>query len=301
MRNQKFVVDKDYKSIYIFLKQHGFSENYIKNLRKVEGFLRINNEIVYINHPLKTSDILEINASPNTKSSIMHCILPINIVFEDDYYLIVDKPSGLSTMPNRSHYIQNLAGAICNYMDEKDPNFVLRIVNRLDKDSSGLVIVAKDSVAQKELKDVQKIYHALVIGKIDRPITIDKPIATLLNQDGYNQHKRVISKDGKEAITFVTPIKYYTDKEMSLISCQLIHGRTHQIRVHLSSIGHPLLGDNLYGSNPLCYTKRESNPTLDHTALICKRLSFIHPFTQQKIELEVDYPEDFANLIIDKR
>lgn len=289
MRMQEFFIEKPYKSIYLFLKEHGFSENYIKNLRKVEGFLRVNNEAVFINHPLKTGDLLEINSSPNTKSGIMHCILPIDIVFEDDYYLIVNKPSGLSTMPNRSHYTKNLAGAICEFMDKKDPNFVLRIVNRLDKDTSGLIIVAKDSVAQKELKDVQKVYHAICHGKINTSLTIDKPIATVLNQDGYNQHRRVISDNGKEAITYVTPLKFIENLNATLVECRLVHGRTHQIRVHLSSIGHALIGDSIYGN--------EITPLLSHTALVCKEISFVHPFTKQQINLQVDYEEDFKRLI----
>lgn len=299
MRLQKFEIDKDYKSIYIFLKQHDFSENYIKNLRKVEGFLRVNGETVFINHPLKKGEILEINANPNTKSSIMHCILPIDIVFEDEYYLIINKPSGLATMPTRSHYTSNLAGTICHYMDKKDTNFVLRIVNRLDKDTSGLIIIAKDSVAQKELKDIQKTYHALVFGKIDAPLTIDKPIATILNKDGYNENKRIISNNGQEATTFVTPIKYLEDKDITLISCKLVHGRTHQIRVHLSSIGHALAGDKLYGSNPSFLAKEDLNTshTLNHTALVCKSISFTHPFTKQVINLEIDYPNDIKELI----
>ncbi len=298
MKMQKFIVDKDYKSIYIYLKQREFSENFIKNLRKVEGFLRINNEIVYINHPLKTGDILEINANPNTKSSIMHCVLPIDIVFEDDHYLIVNKPAGLATMPTRSHYSENLAGAICNYMDKKDHNFVLRIINRLDKDTAGLVIIAKDSISQKELNDINKIYHALCYGKIDVPLTIDKPIATTLNQIGYNDNKRIISPKGKKAVTYVTPICFYEDKNITLISCKLVQGRTHQIRVHLSSIGHPLVGDKLYGSNPPCLTKEDLNTSvpLKHTALICKQISFVHPFTNEQIHLQVDYPEDIKTL-----
>lgn len=296
---QKFIIDRDCKSIYIFLKQHGFSENYIKNLRKVEGFLRVNNETVFINHALKTGDKLEINANPNTKSSIMRCIIPLDIVFEDEFYLIVNKPSGLATMPTRSHYTKNLAGAICNYMDKKDPNFVLRIINRLDKDTAGLIIVAKDSVAQKELKTIEKFYHALCVGKIERAITIDKPIATLINQYGYNENKRVISNDGQEATTFVNPIKYYKEKNMTLISCNLIHGRTHQIRVHLSSINHPLIGDKLYGNETYFISglQKQYSTFLNHTALVCKSISFTHPFTNNLIKLEIDYPEDIKNLI----
>ncbi len=288
MQFHEYNIDDNYKSVYLYLKKHGFSENYITNLRKSWGFINVNNEIVNINKPLEIGDTLKINANPNTKTSIMHCILPLDIVYEDDFYLIVNKPSGLATMPSRSHYTENLSGAICYYMGKKTDNFVLRIINRLDKDTAGLIIVAKDSISQKELNNVKKTYHALCHGKIDESLTINSPIETTLNKLNYNNNKRIISTQGKEATTFVKPIKYIEKYDISLIELNLKHGRTHQIRVHMSSINHPLLGDIIYG---------EENSLINHTALVCKTLEFIHPFTNKKIFLDIPYPEDFKALI----
>lgn len=285
---KQYIIEKDYKSIYLYLKQHNFAENFIKNLRKKEGYILINNHTAFINAPLKKDDCLKINANPNTKTSIMHCILPLDIVYEDEFYLIVNKPAGLATMPSRSHYAQNLAGAICEYMDKKEENFVLRIVNRLDKDTCGLVVIAKDSIAQKDLIVKEKIYHALCLGKIDHPITIQKPIQTVQNEYNFNQHKRIISDCGKAATTSVVPIKYIKNKDISLIQLTLQHGRTHQIRLHLSSIGHPLLGDCLYG---------QSSNLIEHAALICKAITLFHPYKQTDITLQVDYPQDFKELL----
>lgn len=285
MKFQEYKIEKEYKNIYFFLKEHRFSENFISNLRKDWGNFVVNNEIVNIKKELRVGDNLKINSNPNNKTSIMQCILPLNIVYEDKYYLLINKPSGIPCMPSRSHYSNNLAGAICNYMSQKEDNFVLRIINRLDKDTAGIIIVAKDSISQNKIKDIQKVYYAVCKGKIENDLIIDSPIKTI-NINGKNEHKRIISKDGKEAITFASPIK--TNANFSLISARLVHGRTHQIRLHLSSVAHPLIGDNLYG---------EKTTLINHTALICKEVSFFHPYKNKVLHFEIDYPEDFQNLL----
>ena len=287
MKFQEYKIEKDYPSVYIYLKQHLFSENYIKNLRKTWGNIILNDTIVNINAKLKESDSLKINSNPNSKTEIKHCILPLDIVYEDQYYLLINKPSGLSCMPNKSHYTNNLSGAIAHYMAQKDDNFVVRILNRLDKDTAGIVIVAKDSISQKEIKDVNKTYHAICCGQLTTPTVINSPIKTI-SENGINQHKRIIAEDGQEATTFVKPIKHNPITNLSLVALNLIHGRTHQIRVHLSSINHPLLGDDIYG---------EKSDLMSHTALICKKITFYHPFANKTLSFEVDYPDDFKDII----
>ena len=287
MKFQEYKIEKDYPSVYIYLKQHLFSENYIKNLRKTWGNIILNDTIVNINAKLKESDSLKINSNPNSKTEIKHCILPLDIVYEDQYYLLINKPSGLSCMPNKSHYTNNLSGAIAHYMAQKDDNFVVRILNRLDKDTAGIVIVAKDSIAQKEIKNIEKTYYAICHGIIDSSQAISKPIKTI-SENGINQHKRIIAEDGQEATTFVKPIKHNPITNLSLVALNLIHGRTHQIRVHLSSINHPLLGDDIYG---------EKSDLMSHTALICKKITFYHPFANKTLSFEVDYPDDFKDII----
>ncbi|MBO5394964.1 MAG: RluA family pseudouridine synthase, partial [Clostridia bacterium] len=198
-----------------------------------------------------------------------------------------NKPSGLTCMPNSSHYTHNLSGAIAYYMQNKEENFVVRILNRLDKDTAGIIIVAKDSISQKEIKDVNKIYYAICQGIIDGPLVIDKPIKTI-SVNGFNQHKREISPDGQAAKTFVTPLKLSKQQNISLIKLELEHGRTHQIRVHLSSIGHPLLGDELYG---------EKSELISHTALVCKEISFFHPYLNKTLSFEIDFPDDYLFIL----
>ena len=285
MKYQEYTIDKDYKSIYFFLKTHNFSENYIKNLRKAWGSFVVNDETVNIKKPLKSGDKLKLNSSPNEKTSIKFCILPLDIVYEDEYYLLINKPSGLSCMPNRSHYANNLSGAIAYYMKDKEENFVVRILNRLDKDTAGIIIVAKDSIAQKEIKNIEKTYEAICTGKLNQKFTIDSPIKTICN-NGINERKRIISSDGQAAITYVTPIKAGTN--LSHISLNLQHGRTHQIRLHLSSINHPLLGDEIYG---------EKSNLITHTALVCNKISFFHPYLHKTLTFEIDLPNDFQEII----
>ena len=276
-----FVIDKPYKSIFFFLKNNGFSENYISNLRKTWGNFVLNGIEVNIRAPLKKGDILKINSSPNKKTTIMRCILPLDIVYEDEYYLLINKPAGLSTSPSRSHYAQNLSGAICAYMDKFDPEFVLRIAGRLDKDTSGIVIVAKDSISMKELKILDKTYYAICEGVIDKDEIIDKKILTI-TENGVNKQKREISPLGKEAKTFVHPIK--NDGQHTLVALNLEHGRTHQIRVHMSSIGHPLVGDTLYGKPSLF---------INRCALHCGEIKFYHYIKKEEVTVTAPLSKDF--------
>lgn len=277
---------KEKQTIYTYLKSIGYSENYVKNLRKKEGYIYLNEQVAHTNFIVKNGDVLKLYKNPNTKTSIMQCILPLNIVYEDEHILVVNKPSGLCTLASRSHYKENLSGAIINYMLNKDSNFVVRIVNRLDKDTAGLVIIAKHSLISKLLNETQinKTYYAICTGEIKNTTTINEKIETTLNEFGYNNHKRVISPNGKDAITHCTPIIF--DGENTLCKINIKYGRTHQIRVHMSHIAHPLLGDELYGT--------KSNE-ISHTALVCKEITFIHPITKQKIELNIKFEPDFIN------
>ena len=282
---------KQKQTIYLYLKMNGYSENYLKNLRKEFGFIKLNGESCFINVYVKDGDIISININPNTKTSIMQCIIPLDVVYEDDDVLIVNKPSNLPTMPSKSHYSYNLSGAILAYMENKQLNFVVRIINRLDKEACGIVIIAKNSLSCNFLnidKNVSKVYYALCEGNLKKDVVIDSNIETVKNGYGFNSNKRVTSKSsGKPAKTYVKLIKSYSN--YSLVQISLEHGRTHQIRVHMSSIGHPLLGDTLYG---------HKSDLISHTALLCKEVEFIHPTTKNLIKLQVPFPKDFNNLII---
>lgn len=275
----------DGETIYLYLKRNGFSENYIKHLRKKEGYIKLNGEIAFTNKIVKNGDILELYKNPNTKSWHNICTVPLNIVYEDDDILTIKKPSNMPTIPSKLHLSYNLVGAINNYMLKKDSNFTVRIINRLDKETSGLVCVAKHSVISNLLNEndyIQKTYLAIVTGKIEKEIIIEKGIMTTKNELGINNHKRIISDEGKKAITYVKPVGF--DGENTLCEFKLKNGRTHQIRVHMASINHPLLGDSLYG---------ETSDKISHTALVCYKMKILNPITKKEINLKIDLPNDF--------
>lgn len=278
-----------FDTIYTYIKRLGFSENYVRNLRKIEGYIKLNGSIAFTNAPIKNGDIIELYKNPNTKQSIMQNIAPLDIVYEDDDLLVVNKPSGMPSIPSRKHLSYNLAGAILNYMKDKDPNFIVRIVNRLDKDTAGLICVAKHSLISNLLNSnnyINKTYYAICKGKVDK-ITINKKIATTLNEYGYNNQKREISENGKPAITYVEPIAY--DGKNTLCEITLKYGRTHQIRVHMASIGHHLVGDKLYGN--------DFDDEINHTALVCAKMNIFNPINQKLINLKIDFPDDFKNIM----
>lgn len=282
------------ENIGAYLRHHNISYRYLEKLKKTFGHIKLNGQIARADTKVKAGDVIEIKSNVQTKSNIQTCIIPLDIVFEDDNMLIINKPAGLATMPTKSVYNYNLAGAIMFYMEKKDPNFVCRIINRLDKEVSGLVLVAKNSFTASFFNAnptaFNKTYHALVTGVMSNNLTIDKKIATFVDENGFNQRARVIDEEnGLEATTFVEPIKYLKSIDCTLAKITIKNGRTHQIRVHTSSVGHPLLGDTIYG---------EPSQLLSHTALICKELEIISPTDGSFLKFVVTYPSDIQRLLV---
>lgn len=279
----KSTKDLNKPTVYYYLKNQQFSESYIKKLRNFPNAILLNNTPATTRDIIKDGDILKILTNPSKQTQIGLCNKNnLNIIFEDDDFLIINKPHNLACMPTQSHYNENLGGQICAYMNEKDKDFVLRIKNRLDKDTAGIIVVAKNLLAYHNLNQIDKEYHALCQNPfLQSQQTIDKPIETQ-TINGVNIMKRVISENGKRAITHVSLIKNY--KDYSLVKCTLETGRTHQIRVHLASINHPLIGDELYNS-----TTQSSS----HTMLILKKINFVHFRTKSNLNFEIEYPEEW--------
>lgn len=273
------------ETIYTYLKNLGFSENYLKNLRKNSQNVLCNGQVAFLNAKLFGGEQLLINDNPNTTTSIQKCQIPLDIVFEDDTMLVVNKPAGISCMPNQAHYNNNLSGAIMNYMQDKP--FVLRMINRLDKDTQGLIIVAKNAVAYKSIfENTQKTYQAIVCGTLTAPLTLDGNIKDELLPCGRIDIRRKVAPDGKKAITHVKPLKVFNHH--TLVEVNIEFGRTHQIRVHLSHAGFPLLGDYLYG---------QESQIIPHTALVCKRMRVVHPISKQTLDFEVEYGKSFKSAL----
>ena len=299
MKYETFVIKEanllKQQTVYFFLKSKGISESYINKLRKKSGLILLNNTPANLKSSLKENDILQIAKDPSTKQTQFgnnSTAQSLQILFEDDDFLIVNKPHNLSCMPSRSHFNDNLGNLICQYMQKQNPNFVLRIFNRLDRETAGIVIIAKNlfsyNALQKHRKDVKKEYYALCYGNIkEKTITINQPILTR-TENGINILKREISPKGKSATTHLKVVKNF--ENYCLAKFSLDTGRTHQIRVHTSYINHPLLGDRLYNSIQDC-------KNASHTMLLLKSISFQHFRTQKIIQIEIDFPQDWKQFL----
>lgn len=229
----------------------------------------------------KVEDVIKIDLNYyEDNSNIVSKRIDLNIVYEDEAMIIVNKPKGIAVHPSIRHYENSLASGIKYYFEKNGINKKIRPVNRLDLNTSGLIIFAKNEYVQEILiKQMQtntftKEYIAIALGifekkkgKIDAPIT---------RKEG-SIIERCVSEEGKKAVT-----EYEVIRELdkySIVKCKLLTGRTHQIRVHMSYIGHPLLGDSLYG---------EKSDLIDGQALHCYKLTFLHPISREKLEITSD-------------
>lgn len=275
---------KKEEKLYTFLKQNGFSEHYLKQLRNTKDVIKVNDKTENINVILKNDDIIQIASNPIKATEIELINKPLDIVYEDDYFLLVNKPPMLATMPSRSHYKDNLAGMVCNYMKDKDENYTLRVFNRLDREACGMILISKNAVVHQKVKDIEKEYYAICHGTIKKKITVKEPILTVVN-NGINEMKRVCSPLGQSAETTFIPIKNFNNK--TLLKVKIFKGRTHQIRLHASHISHPLIGDKLYGIPD----------DFSHTYLCLKKISFHFDITNQDYSFEINLPPEFEKVL----
>ena len=235
------------------------------------------------------NDIITINFDySEDNSNIVPTEMDLNIVFEDDWLLIVNKPAGIATHPSVLHFSDSLCNGVRFYFDSISLKKKIRPVNRLDLDTSGIIIFAKNEYIQECLIQqmnshiLKKEYIAIVSGILnDKSGTINLPIS---RKDG-SIIERCISEDGQIAITDYSVIKELDN--MSVVKCVLQTGRTHQIRVHFSAIGHPLIGDFLYGSK---------SDFINRQALHSYHISFIHPISNKIINIYCELPDDMKKI-----
>ena len=217
--------------------------------------------------------------------------IPIDVLYEDDDLLIVNKQPGIIVHPTKGHPTHTIANGVMKYMLDYGQSYKIRFANRIDMDTSGIIIVAKNANAQNDISSqmrsgtVLKKYIAVIHGNIDADeFTIDLPVG----RPSQESIRRVVMYDGgKDAITDVKVLKRYG--EYTLVELTLHTGRTHQIRVHLSHIGHPIIGDSLYDG--------DAPGLIDRQALHAYQLSFKHPITGDNVEIEAPYPQDILNAI----
>lgn len=276
-------------SIIDFLKEQKLSKNFIMSLKSNSNNIIVNELPARLDYKLKINDSLKISKQPkNSISNVEKTNIPLNIVYQDEDILVVNKPANIVTIPSKRHFKISLAGMVANYFQQN--NFTFRPINRLDKEASGLVLIAKNLWISERLYNcnIDKTYVAITNGIIDKNVIINKNILTLKNEDGTNVLKRILADEGKCAKTLIFPVKKF--KNLTLCNIKIENGRTHQIRLHLSSIGHSIIGDELYGT---------SSPFIDRTALHLKSIKFIHPISKKDLFFEIDLPNDFLRVMTD--
>ena len=270
------------------------SRSYITKLIE-EGKILLNGKQEKPSLKVKENDEIFIEELVDQKSDIKEEDIPLDVVYEDDDILIINKPQGMVVHPANGHYSGTLVNALMFMEDSLSSiNGVIRpgIVHRIDKDTSGLLCVAKNDNAHhflaEQLKDhtMAREYMALVRGVIkENSGTVEMPIG----RDKKDRQKMAVTKEGKPAITHFVVVERF--KNHTLVKCQLVSGRTHQIRVHMSAIGYPVEGDPLYaGKN---FDKLYKNGQL----LVAYKLKLIHPTTKKEMVFNIDLPDYFQKVL----
>ena len=290
--NLSYQIDKDehYDNVLHVLKeQFLLSDRLITKLKKANK-IYLNSLPTYTKKSVTVGDTVSVLIDfEEDNSNIVASNIPLNIIYEDDYLLVLNKPANIAIHPSILHFDNSLSNGVKFYFDKLGLKKKIRIVNRLDRNTSGIVIFAKNEYIQecliKQMKtnEFKKEYLAIAKGILEsKSGTLNFPIA---RKEG-SIIERTVSSDGDSAITHYDVVKEFNN--LSLVHIVLETGRTHQIRVHFSHIGHPILGDTLYGS---------PSKLINRQALHSYKLTFIHPVTKKELILESSLPNDIKNII----
>lgn len=285
-----YVNSSKYSNVKEVLKaEFSMSDRLLLKLKKLDK-IYLNGNVTSVNHPVLENDLIECYLDyEEDNSNIVPTEMPLNIIYEDEAYIVVNKPAGIPVHPSMDHYTDSLSNGIAFYFNQIGLKKKIRPVNRLDKDTSGIVIFAKNEyiqeclVRQMKSKEFIKKYIAVVNGNLDNlEGTINAPIA---RKEG-SIIERCVSETGDIAITHYKVLKRKTD--FDIVECILETGRTHQIRVHFAYLGHSLLGDTLYGT---------SSSLINRQALHAYEVEFTHPLSKKKVKYITTVPEDLNKLM----
>ena len=274
------------RTIKDFLQAKGFSGQNIVELKKMKESILLNGVWEYVTCRVKEGDRLSVCIKEEESSEKIPPVeLPFPVVYEDEDIVVVDKPADMPIHPSLNNYENTLGNAAAYYFAKQNKAFVFRCINRLDRDTTGLTVLAKHMVSagilqsQMVERKISREYLAIVEGTFEDPEgTIDAPIG---RKEGSTIERMVDFENGERAITHY---KVLEQKEnTAMVALKLETGRTHQIRVHMTSIGHPLIGDFLYNSD---------NKEMGRQALHAWHLTFTHPITKEEMILEAPVPED---------
>lgn len=285
-RKLRYTITDAYSSrkVLDFLKHLGFSHRLITKLKQSPDGILLNGEHIRTIDLMKSGDVLEINLPEDKKESISIPVeMPLDIVYEDDDILVLNKPPMLAVHESHNHLGDTLSNAVAFHLKKEGKPSVFRAVGRLDKGTSGLMVCALNRYAASRLSGkIHKEYLAIATGvfegegTVDAPIFRPDPILTL----------RTVDERGERAVTHWKAVK--SDGENTLLRIHLETGRTHQIRVHFASLGAPLVGDTMYG---------KPDERICHQALHCCRCKFTHPVSGRELEFFRDMPDDMRSIM----
>lgn len=280
------------QTIEHFLRIRGYSRHLIVHLRKTPGGICIGEAPAYTTHRLVPGELLTISIEEEISSpGIAATVMDLDIIYEDEDILIINKQANVPIHPSQGNYDNTLANGITAYYEQKGEPFVYRVINRLDRDTTGLLIIAKHMLsacilsAMVRERKIHREYLAAASGLVPEEGTVTAPIA---RSEGSTIERCVDEARGEYACTHYRRLSYHEGTGCSLIALRLETGRTHQIRVHMRHIGHPLPGDFLY--NPDFRLIRRQ-------ALHSFRLAFSHPLTGEAMEFQAPLPEDIRRII----
>ena len=274
-----------------FLRRKGYSRQNLTEIKRMPQSILVNGIHYYMRQTLAAGDHLQVCICETESSEKIPPVkLPLNIIYEDEDILVINKPAGMPIHPSMKNYYNSLANALAWYYQDQGKPFIFRCSNRLDRDTSGLTVISKHLVSASIMADmtkkrlVHREYLAIVKGDLTPPAgTITAPLS---RKEGSIIERTVDFDHGEEAITHYKLVK--KENRHSLVSLQLETGRTHQIRIHMKYLGYPLIGDYLY------------NPDMEHItrqALHSYHMEFPHPITGQKMTFTAPLPPDMSAII----
>ena len=284
----EYIVNNEKSIREVLIVHYHFSNRYCLHLKVNNNiYLNDDNQLIYLDKVVNNGDKVSIKLDDEENNcNILPKFMPLDILYEDDYIIALNKPPHMPVHPSLEHFNDSLSNGLKFYFDSINLKRKIRPINRLDKDTSGIVLFAKFPFIQYSLQNYNKEYITIVNGRIENDGVIDKPIARKNN----SIIERCVSDEGKNAITEYKVLKNFSisNKEYTMLRCILHTGRTHQIRVHFSFIGHSILGDTLYG--------KKSN-LIDRQALHASKITFLHPVTKKEISISCTLPDDMKKII----
>ncbi|CAM4196124.1 RluA family pseudouridine synthase [Paenibacillus xylanexedens] len=282
------------------------SRKLLSKIKLTEQGVMLNGERVYISVKVAAGDVVEVRMEQEESDDILPEPIPFTVLYEDEHLLIVNKDAGIIVHPTHGHYTGTLANGVVHYWKTKGEHFRFRPIHRLDQETSGVLAIAKNPYVHQHVSEqmiagtVDKKYIALVHGSpIPEQGSVDGPI----DRDPEEPHRRIVTPEGYAARTLYTTLTRWAEGSASAISLKLESGRTHQIRVHMTSMGCPLIGDRMYKTLPVheideqtMAVREERDTWIERQALHACELTFEHPILKERITFQAPFPADMAAL-----